>query len=103
MTCSVYLKIYLVSHLGVVCRLTRWIGESNEGMCKRCGTRTSGNGMKCGVVARVKTNTMRWFGNIKRMKSKGFVEKKRVFKEVCGVQTGEVRHLEHGGTGQCST
>ncbi len=34
-----------------------------------------GNEVNCGVVERVKRNTLRWFGHIERMESEEFVKK----------------------------
>ncbi len=64
-----------MSHLRGACGVTRWDGESNDSVYERCGVGSQANGVKCGVVEWVKRNTLRWFGYIKRMKSKEFVKK----------------------------
>ncbi len=39
-----------------------------------CGMNTCANGVKCGVVAWVKRNTLNWFGHVERMGSGEFVK-----------------------------
>ena len=49
--------------------MTRWEGEGNESVYERCGMRPYANEVMCGVVERVKINTLRWFGHMERKKS----------------------------------
>ena len=51
--------------------MTRWDGESYEGVYERCGTGTQANG----VVEWVKRNTLRRFGHMERIESEAFVKK----------------------------
>ncbi len=66
-----------MSYLREVCGVTRWNGESNESVYKRCGMGSRANGVSCGVVEWVKRNTLR-FGHIERMGSEEFVKKVQV-------------------------
>ncbi len=62
--------------------MTRWDGESNESVYKRCGMGSQANGVNCGVVEWVKRNTKRWFGHVERMGSEEFVKKVYVSESV---------------------
>ncbi len=48
-----------MSYLRGACEVTRWDGESNESVYKRCGMGSRAKGVKCGVMEWVKINTMR--------------------------------------------
>ncbi len=54
--------------------MTRWNGKSNESTFEMCSMGTHPNGVNCGVVERVKKNTLRFFGHIEEMKSEEFVK-----------------------------
>ena len=58
-----------MSYLREACGVTRWEGESNESICKRCGMGPYSNGVKCGVVKWMKRNML------ERKKSEKFVKK----------------------------
>ncbi len=64
-----------MSYLRGVCGVTRWEGESSESVYERSSMGACTSGVKCGVVEWVKRNTLRWFGQIERMKSEYFVKK----------------------------
>ena len=55
--------------------MIRWEVESNESIYKRCGLGLCANGVKCGLVERVKKNSLRWFGHMERKKNEEFVKK----------------------------
>ncbi len=54
--------------------MTRWDGESNESVYERCGMSTCANGVNCGGVEWVQSNTLKWFGHVERMGSEEFVK-----------------------------
>ncbi|KAK3889856.1 hypothetical protein Pcinc_006182 [Petrolisthes cinctipes] len=64
-----------MSYLRGACRHTRGDGESNESVYERCGMSEKAIGIECGVVERVKRNTLRWFGHVERIQSEEFVKK----------------------------
>ncbi|KAK3893161.1 hypothetical protein Pcinc_003002 [Petrolisthes cinctipes] len=64
-----------MSYLKGACGLTRWDGESNESVYERCGMSEKAIGIECGVVERVKRNTLRWYGHVERMQGEEFVKK----------------------------
>ena len=47
--------------------MTRWEGERNARVYKRCGMETCTNGVKCGIMEWVKRNTLRRLGHLKEM------------------------------------
>ena len=64
-----------MSYLRGACNVTRWEGDSNESVYKRCGMGPCVNGVKCGIVECVKRKTLRWCGHIKKMNSEEFMKK----------------------------
>ncbi len=48
---------------------------SNESVYERCGMGARVGGVKCGMVERVRRNTLRWFGHAERMKCDEFVKR----------------------------
>ncbi|KAK3893665.1 hypothetical protein Pcinc_002527 [Petrolisthes cinctipes] len=64
-----------MSYLRGACGLTRWDGESNESVYERCGMSEKAIGIECGVVERVKRNTLRWYGHVERKQGEEFVKK----------------------------
>ena len=51
----------------------------------RCDMDSCGNGVKCGVVEWVKSNTLRWFGHIESKNSEKFV-KTMYMSEIVGLK-----------------
>lgn len=55
--------------------MTRWDGDSNEGMHERCGMGACVNGVEYGMVEWVKSNILMWFGHTVRIETQRFVKK----------------------------
>ncbi len=70
-----------MSYLRAVCGVTTWDGQSKS-MYEWGGMGTHANRGNCGVVERVKINTLRWFGHNEKMESEEFVKKVYVSKSV---------------------
>ncbi len=47
--------------------VNRMDGENDESVYRRFGVSSRGEGMSCGVVEMVKSNTLRWFGHLERI------------------------------------
>ncbi len=61
------MQVVEMSYLRGACGVWRMDGESNESVYHRFGMSSKGEGMKGGVVERVKCNTLRWFDHMERM------------------------------------
>ncbi len=66
-----------MSYMQGACGVSRWDGESNEGMYGRFGMSEKAVGMDCRVVEWVKRTTLIWYGHVMRMNECDFT--KRVY------------------------
>ena len=57
-----------MSYLRRVCGGRRMDDESNESVYNKYDLSSRGEGMKCGVIERVKHSILRWYGHMERMR-----------------------------------